>query len=311
MATPDDRRTPIGTPSRDALPGPEVPGLPRSAEAAGARAPERARALGFDPNFLTVPVPLPEPTAAHLADAVELDGSPWIPYTHFSVLQSASRRFARAVAWTIDGGRLLELGREGIDFRLDERLPPEVQAGETLYAGNDLDRGHLARRADLTWGERAEAQRANEDSFLFPNIAPQMARFNQSGRGGVWGQVEDSLLAQVEAQDLRVCVLGGPVFRADDRVYRGFRLPREYFKVVHYVVEDELRAAAFLLTQELSGLERLSFPAFTTYLVSLEEITARTGLTLAPAAGPGRPRTRAEPAGMPPRGLVSTAQIPW
>jgi len=297
----------------------DVLGFTLSADAARARAEASAHGAGYDPEFLAQAVPLPEPTAEHLEDAAEVDGSPWIPCTHFSVLQSTSRRLARAVAWNIDGGRLQKLSRDGIDFRLDPRIPEEAQAGEELYSGNDLDRGHIARRADLVWGERAEAQRANEDSFFFTNIAPQMDRFNQSGRGGVWGEVENSLFEQVEVQDLRVCVAGGPVFAEDDREYRGVRIPKEFFKVVHYVVEGELRAQAFLLTQDLDGLERLSFPDFTTYLVSLEELTERTGLRFAPAAeghwtGDGRrtdegPRTEGAPQS--PVALESAAQIPW
>ena len=182
-----------------------------------------------------------------------------------------------------------------------------------MYAGNDLDRGHIARRADLVWGEQAEAQRANEDSFFFTNIAPQMARFNQSGRGGVWGEVENSLFEQVEVQDLRVSVAGGPVFAEDDREYRGVLIPREFFKVVHYVAEGELRVRAFLLTQDLAGLEQLSFPDFTTYLIDLEELTARTGIRFTAAAAGRAPQggPRTEGAESEPVPLESTAQIPW
>lgn len=70
----------------------------------------------------------------------------------------------------------------------DERIPEEFQAGDDLYGSNDLDRGHIGRRADLLWGTSSEAQQANEDTFHFTNIAPQMADFTQSGRSGVWGR---------------------------------------------------------------------------------------------------------------------------
>jgi len=289
----------------------EVLGFTLSAETARTEAAQRARSRGYDPEFLASPVPLPEPTSEHLEDAAEVDGSPWIPYTHFSVLHSSSRRLARAVVWTIDGARLQRLSRDGIRFRLDESLPEEIQAGEELYSGNDLDRGHIARRADLTWGEREEAQQANEDSFVFTNIVPQRDSFNQSGRGGVWGAIEDSLFEQVEVQSLRVAVAGGPVFGEDDEEYRGIRLPREFFKVVHYVVEDELRVQAFLLSQDLSGIERLSFPDFVTHLVTLEELTARTGLTFAAATQDRGAAARRENAAEDPVALGSTAEIPW
>ena len=74
---------------------------------------------------------------------------------------SASRRLARWVAWNIDGMRLFpsdSIARSD-DFRLDPRLPDDAQTGEEVYAGNDLDRGHLARRSDLLWGTLDEARR--------------------------------------------------------------------------------------------------------------------------------------------------------
>ncbi len=91
--------------------------------------------------------------AAALADeAVLLDGTPVIDYTHFSLTMSRSRRRARWVAWNIDGADFEiadSISRDGVDFRPDPRLPADVQTLEDVYADNPLDRGHLARRADL------------------------------------------------------------------------------------------------------------------------------------------------------------------
>lgn len=300
-----------GSSVRDAL------GFSLAPESARQEAASRA-ATGFDPHFLAEEVTAPQLSRGHAEDAVEHEGSPLIPYTHFSLVLSSERRFARFVAWNIDGARLQKLSRDGIDFRLDDRLPPEVQAGDDLYGGNDLDRGHIARRADLVWGEQQEAQQANVDSFTFTNIAPQMNLFNQSGRGGVWGQVEDSLFEQVEVQELRASVIGGPIFHDDDREYRGFRIPREFFKVVYYRTGEQLLAQAFVLTQDLTGLERLDLSDYSTYLVTLTELTERTGLTFTPAVSDGEQATgdtaRAESATIDPvhrAPLGSTMQIPW
>ena len=54
-----------------------------------------------------------------------------------------------------------------------------------------------------------------------------------------------------------VSVFGGPVFRADDRVFRGVKLPREFYKVIAFVEGGKLKARAFLLTQNLDQLEAL------------------------------------------------------
>ena len=119
---------------------------------------------GYCTDFLGTGVEVPALDAEIQDDAVLLDGSEVIPYTHFSLSLSTSRRLARWVGWNIDGADLKLLSRSGIDFAKDPRLPAETQSGNELYAGNRLDRGHLARRSDLLWGELPEAH--NKSSML-------------------------------------------------------------------------------------------------------------------------------------------------
>jgi endonuclease G len=239
--------------------------------------------VGFDGDFLGVPVGVPELGEATRADAVELNGSTVIDYTHFSLAQSKSRRFAFWVAWNIDGGGLKSINRSGIPFVLDSRFPAEFQVGDELYRGNRLDRGHVARRADLLWGPQALAEKANRDSFFFTNITPQMDDFNQSMRRGLWGRLEDAVLSDVDVDDLKVSVYGGPVFRSDDRVFRGVALPREYWKVIAFVSAGVLKARAFVLTQNLNQLESLELDEFRVFQVRLGEVEERCGFTF-PAA---------------------------
>ncbi|WP_158843526.1 DNA/RNA non-specific endonuclease [Saccharothrix deserti] len=238
---------------------------------------------GFDGDFLGVPVGVPELGQEARADAVELNGSTVIDYTHFSLAQSKSRRFAFWVAWNIDGGGLKKINRSGIPFLLDPRIPGEFQIGDELYRDNRLDRGHLARRADLLWGPKAVAERANKDSFFFTNITPQMDDFNQSARRGLWGRLEDAVLEDADVDDLKVSVYGGPVFRSDDRVFRGVPLPREYWKVLAFASAGELKARAFVLTQNLDQLESLELDEFRVFQVALGEVEERCGFTF-PAA---------------------------
>ncbi|MGO1727957.1 MAG: DNA/RNA non-specific endonuclease [Glutamicibacter ardleyensis] len=210
------------------------------------------------------------------------DGSNVIPYTHFSLSLSKSRRLARWVAWNIDGASTKRLSRSGIDFDKDPRLPEEFQSGNELYKGNRLDRGHIARRADLVWGEVAEAQQANQDSFFYTNIAPQMDDFNQSSQEGIWGQLENALYEQVDVEDLKVSVFGGPVFQHGDQVYRGVGLPSEYWKLIAFKEGGVLKARAFLLTQDLDQLRAaLAFDEFRVYQVSVGELEQRTQLEFA------------------------------
>src|SRR5687768_11110242 len=234
---------------------------------------------GFDAGFLGTDAGLPALTASGAGDAVELNGSTTIDYTHFSLAMSKSRKFAIWVAWNIDGGEMKALSRSNIPVIKDPRIPAEFQTGDELYRDNRLDRGHLARRADLCWGPKAEAQKANKDSFFFTNITPQMDDFNQSTKEGLWGRLEDAVLADVDVDNLKVSVYGGPVFNADDRVFRGVAIPREFYKAIAFVVDGELRCSAFLLTQNIVVAEALDLDEFRVFQVSLTEVEKRTSFT--------------------------------
>lgn len=277
---------------------------------------------GYDREFLGLGIAPPTGVDGD-GDLLELPrGGTELTYTHFSVALHRARRLARWVAWNIDGGTRWDgddIPRSGLRFRLDPRIPAIAQVGDELYRDNPLDRGHLARRADLLWGSRAEAQAANRDSFHFPNITPQMDTFNQSGKDGVWGRLENALLATTGVG--RVSVFAGPVFADDDPIYRGVAVPLSYFKVLVYrdgrwqneqAPTGDLQARAFLLTQTLSGLRTVSpLDEFVTDELILAALTDRTGLRFDPAlsAAPADRRTGVVAGGV--RRIRELADIEW
>jgi endonuclease G len=241
-------------------------------------------AQGYDPDFLPGhAVDLP---AAGVA-AVEEDYAPTKAgdearrYTHFSLAMSASRRFCRWVAWNIDGNGLQQLTRSGIDFKVDDAYDAKHQVDDSLYSNNPLDRGHIARRADLLWGSRDEAERANLDSFFFTNITPQLDDFNQSSQHGLWGELENAVFEDVEVDALRVSVFAGPIFNETDVPYREVLVPRRFWKVVAYVEDGTLKAKAFVLTQDdLEGrLESLGLEPFKLYQLRLADLSEMTQLS--------------------------------
>jgi len=238
---------------------------------------------GFDPDFLGVSLPIPTLSSGKAKDVVKLGGSKLIPYTHFSVCLSKSRRLCHFVLWNIDGSQLKSLSRKDLNFVKDGRIPEKYQIGDELYSDNRLDRGHIARRADLVWGPTAEAKVANKDSFFFTNITPQHQAFNQSERHGLWGMLENAILEDVDVEDLRVSVFGGPVFRKDDLVYRNVKIPRDFWKVIAYRDADDakLKGAAYVLTQDnlLDDIEALELDPFRLYQVPVGKLEAITGLS--------------------------------
>ncbi|MBN9756926.1 DNA/RNA non-specific endonuclease [Pseudonocardia sp. Ae406_Ps2] len=239
---------------------------------------------GFDQDFLGVATPMPTLPGI---DTVLL------PYTHFSTLHRPDRRLAAATAVAIDGATLRQLERSD-DWRLDDRLPAEQQAGPELYADNDLDRGHLVRRQDPVWGEPAEAATAESDTFHYTNAAPQAAAFNQDKQ--TWGGLEDYLLDNAGDNDRRLVVFTGPVLADDDPEYRGVLVPRLFWKIGAFVTGGALGTTAYLLDQTPELGDLAEPPAgdppplgpYRTFQVPVARIGELTGLDLGPLTAADR-----------------------
>lgn len=275
----------------------------------------KASSKGFVQGFLSFHIDLPELGSTSKQNAFIKNGSEVVEYTHYSLALNKVRRFAFWVGWNIDGGDIKKVSRKGIPFATDPAIPMEFQVGEEVYSGNRLDRGHIARRADLLWGSLSEARKANKDSFFFTNIAPQMDDFNQSGKGGLWGRLEDAVFDDTDVENLKVSLFGGPVFREEDREFRGVKLPNEFWKVIAFVEDQKLKAKGFLLTQNLDPLEALELDQFKVYQVALAEIEGRCGLifsaTLKAADSVGRRLSRRTMALSQRRPLASLEDVDW
>lgn len=234
---------------------------------------------GYDPDFLGFTrVDHPKLTGWGLANAVLLDGSPIIPYHHFSLVMNKVRRMAGYTAHNIDGQRLKSVSRGGINWRFDNRIDRDHQVGNEAYVDNPWDRGHLVRRAAVVWGTLAQARRANEDSFHYTNAVPQHKDFNQDE----WVHLEDWVLDGADEDNYRLCVFTGPFFSSEDRYHRGIRIPRAFWKIIamQRAADQMLSVTAFLMNQydmltDDQGHEYLDLQL---YQVAVETIEGLTGL---------------------------------
>jgi endonuclease G len=225
---------------------------------------------GFDEAFLdTFPVPMPHCVGRTAGDEAPLksgNGSV-LRYSNFSVVMSMSRRIALYTACNIDGQASKKIKRDKDAWFFDDRIDRAHQAGDELYRANELDRGHLVRREDPVWG--AQAALANDDTFHFTNCSPQHSGMNQK----TWLGLEDYVLQNARVHALRICVFSGPVLRDDDMVYRGIRIPKEYWKVVALQTDDRPSATAYMVSQGklIEDLEFV-FGRYKTYQVAIAEI---------------------------------------
>lgn len=270
---------------------------------------------GFDLSFLPDhPLTLPAATAATIETdyAPTKSGETVRHYTHYSLAMSSTRRFCRWVAWNVDGSALKKLPRVGMKFKLDDAYDAKYQVGDELYTrpANVLDRGHIARRADLVWGSEADAEQGNVDSFFFTNITPQLDTFNRSTSHGLWGEVENAIYEGVEVDHLRISVFGGPIFKDSDFAYRKVLVPRSFWKAIAYVENGDLKAKAYVLTQDdlEARLESLGLEKFKVYQVSLASLAEATGLAFGALAAADTMTATVEAVGAPAVRLVSSSE---
>jgi endonuclease G, mitochondrial len=256
---------------------------------AEARAEDYSDRAGFDPDFLGPGLRVELPVKVDGADVLtyeDLDGTTRseLPYTHFSVAMSVSRRLCIWSAVNIDG--LTSVGAERPSWRIDPRIRAEQQTLPNRDPSLDVygdsprfARGHITRREDPIWGQDAAIRMlGNRDSMHYTNVAPQMQTFN----GDIWLGLEDYALQNARREDVRISVITGPIFTDQDPVKFGTRIPVEFWKVIAFVHEQtgELSASAYTLSQQDQLVHEALFNDFEgAEQKPLRTIEERTGLS--------------------------------
>jgi DNA/RNA endonuclease G (NUC1) len=233
---------------------------------------------GYSKRFLGIDVPMPEPVDPALCARLK-DGSYVVPYHHFSLVMHKGRRLTMLTASNLDadprrkrpepGKRYTRDALGGLgpnDTELwfpDPRIATKEQLPDRFFSkdGGAFDRGHVVRREDVAWGlTYQEVQFANGDTFHTSNCTPQIAGFNRPTDDENWGDLEKYVSSQAGSE--RLNLFAGPVLAADDPVFEGvddngpvrIQIPRQYWKVAMAEEDGELRAFAFVLRQDLSGV---------------------------------------------------------
>ncbi len=150
-------------------------------------------------------------------------------------------------------------------FRVDPRTSARVEPGD--YTRSGYDRGHLAPNYAIA---TRFGRRAQEETFLMSNIAPQMHALN----AGAWRELEHKIATSYAARFGEVWVIAGPVFGESPEWLRGrVAVPEAFFMIVIDETAGRVRAQAFLFPQSTIPEARLE-----EHVVSIDAIEQRTGL---------------------------------
>jgi endonuclease G len=261
---------------------------------------------GYRANFLKGwNVPAPRVNGDHHDQLLRNGASaPWvIRYYHYSLVMNRDRRLLAWAASNVDysaGARRYTKTRKeygGENWRLDPRVAlaaPGLQIENAhFYApATKIDRGHIVRREDGAWGATSrEAEYGNSDTYHWTNCTPQSEAFNQSAKSGIWGQFEEHIQNEVDAEGGRMSVFAGPVLNSQDPRH-GYddaphiQVPMEFWKVVVCVGRDnghaEKLAYGFVFDQtepvQRLGYERMNMDDYEIYQMPIKEITKKTGI---------------------------------
>ncbi len=230
---------------------------------------------GYDEEYLGVKVPMPELVDDSKASKMD-NGEFVIPYHNFSTVVNKDRRMAYFCAANVDANeeskepeKDKDYSRKGLGglgpndheaWLTDPRIPEVHQLPDRFYNKDrkSFDKGHIIRREDVAWGDTYdEVRAANGDTFHATNCSPQVAQYNRSNLGGIWGKFENFVLD--EAEDEKLIVFSGPLFRINDRFFDGWddrgkirvKIPRGYWKIIVCRDGDTVKTYAFIFNQSL------------------------------------------------------------
>jgi endonuclease G, mitochondrial len=219
-----------------------------------------SKCKGYDTKFLGVTIPIPKPKKSMQKFVAKLKGSQKtvLDYYHYSLIFHSVRMQPIISAVNVEGNpdKRLDKTKRVDDWLRDNRLDYDIQLTDKYYAKSGFDRGHMSRREDANWGDTAELAKLYADvTCMYTNACPQVAKLNQSKRGGLWGKLEIVLLekgAEKQAgKEAKVVVFNGPIFKESDSVYKGIQIPLDFWKIILWFNDDkELKATAFKLSQK-------------------------------------------------------------
>lgn len=159
--------------------------------------------------------------------------------------------------------------RNGIKFHEDEDVP-KPRATDADYRSSGYDRGHMCPSGDNKW-----SQEAQEQSFLFTNICPQLHGLN----AGDWNEMEQQCRKWAEKEG-EIYIVCGPIFYSSARHKKigknKIPVPEAFFKVV-LSLKDAPKAIGFIYKNQSGNRPKGD------YVNTVDQVERITGIDFFPS----------------------------
>lgn len=220
---------------------------------------------------------------------VTMDG---VQILNYALEWDNTKRHANWVAFTFDTTTSADNVKRTDAWSVDPKLPAEMQVQESDHKNDGFDKGHLCAQED-----RVYLKEANEQTFYYSNMSPQLNDFN----GGFWGKLEARVqtwgrstadgvydkvyvtkggtLNKLLKNFKGTTVNGGtPTTDANGFTIHGLACPEYYFMAVLSQKDDVFHAIAFLVPHKEGMTRNPSSDELKEYVVSVDKLEEETGI---------------------------------
>jgi endonuclease G len=213
---------------------------------------------------------------------------------NYSLEWNAAKKHANWVAFSFDATTCQDLVSRTNNWAVDPLLPKEMQVDNTYHTNDGFDRGHLCASED-----RVYSTEANDQTFYFSNMSPQLNSLN----GGFWAKLE----ARVQTwgrqcsdatYDHVYVAKGGtvnelltnftgtvkgsdgvmPTTDANGYTIKGLACPKYYFMAVLAEKDGEYQSIAFLVEHKEGWNKTPTSEELQATVVTVDELESRTGI---------------------------------
>lgn len=198
--------------------------------------------------------------------------------TSFSMEYDKSKKHARWVAFRFD---ILTMQNkvDRIDpFGPDPSLSEEYQRVRGDFGAKGYERGHICASED-----RVYSREANDQTFYYTNMSPQVHGFNS----GLWQSLEGAVQKwgrSCTASDTMYVVKGGTIDKEEQIIKyinndRSKPVPKYYYMAVLFKKAESFKAIAFWLEHT----DKPKSTKLVDYALSIDELEEKTGIDFFPA----------------------------
>lgn len=182
-------------------------------------------------------------------------------YAGYTLSYNTEWRLPNWVAYELLRSELAAQVPRRDNFRPDESLPLDEQAGLADYRRSGFDRGHMAPAADMRWSAESMSH-----SFYLTNICPQTPGLNQ----GDWKRLEDKIRDWAR-EDSAIVIVCGPLVASGDTTIgpHKIKVPSAYYKVVLSPYADPPRGIGFIF-ENIPGRQRRPLDSYAVTIDSVE-----------------------------------------